>query len=72
MSKPLAFPCSAIDPTADAVSIDLTDAGLLAEPWEAIEIDEQAQPQVVAEVAPKAVEPYRSMLARFKLRNGLG
>lgn len=52
--------------TAEPVSLTLTDAGLLAEPWEAIEIDEQAPA-----VAPPArvVRPYRLMLAAFKARH---
>lgn len=65
MSKPHAFHSLCLSSQAEPVSLALTDAGLIAEPWEAIEIDEEA-PIVAAPT--RVVRPYRLMLASFKLR----
>lgn len=50
----------------DTVSLTLTDAGLIAEPWENVEIDEAAHIEsgTVVPVKPS----WRSLLAGFKAR----
>jgi hypothetical protein len=67
MSARRAFPDLCRSTNAHAVSIELTDAGLVAEPWEAIEIDES----VTLAVETKVVRSWRSMLAAYRLRHGL-
>ncbi len=72
MSAPHAFPASVISTKAHAVSLLLTDAGLIAEPWEAVEIDEACPVEVVAVPqrgeAKLEVRPYRDMMKRMRAR----